>query len=61
MFHDVVAQYRLGKGEFCTLNCGSIQLFPEPYVPAGRPVRIELKTDVSLYFLEFSRFNKEHT
>lgn len=42
IFHDVVAQYKLGNGLFWTLNSFSIQSFPEPYVPAGRPVKIEL-------------------
>lgn len=43
MFQEVVAQYRFGKGEFWTLNSFSIQSLPEPYVPAGRPVRMDLR------------------
>lgn len=50
MFQEVVAQYRFGKGEFWTLNCFSIQSLPEPYVPAGRPVRMELIGLLVLWF-----------
>lgn len=42
IFQDAVAHARLGKGSFWTWNCCSMYLFPAPYDPAGRPVRIEL-------------------
>lgn len=41
-FHDAVAQYSQGKFSWLMPNSASIWTLPEPYAPAGKPVKIEL-------------------
>ena len=47
-FQLAVAQYRFGNGSFCTFHRGDIQSLPDPYEPAGRPVKIETKHTVTV-------------
>ena len=47
-FQLAVAQYRLGNGSFWTCQSGAIQSLPEPYEPAGKPVKIETKQTVTV-------------
>lgn len=48
MFQLAVAQYRFGNGEFWTFHSGDIQSLPDPYEPAGRPVKMETKHTVNV-------------
>jgi hypothetical protein len=48
IFQLHVAQYRFGKGSFCTLKRDAMKLLPAPYEPAGRPVRMETKQTVTV-------------
>jgi hypothetical protein len=48
IFQLHVAQYRFGKGSFCTLKREAMKLLPAPYEPASKPVRMEMKQKVTV-------------